>query len=500
MSETSECPKAPVLKKAGFLFTCGHFSVAAGDISRVDGSRLRVLFNPQSLRLKADQKEAAAAAKSLFRKPFFAGQLKHYGIKFPSSATTFTLEGLLRDSIQQGKCDQVPDSVNALKESMKRELEPLHQQYLIDAKAWSLKQKQKADAAFAKCTTPGERASYNLNRFFDYYFLTNGEPDRGKTPEPLALHGYSHTHHIHNMAERIPGLETKSGGSRNNRVVCIGWNRPAVWGLAHKVDAQDRAEQDKKREAEWEKKMQVHQRYVSATSEGDPSQRRDKKATKRKDAQTFDLGRCRGSYIIKCNAVSEGWSPDIVGELTMDIGLIKHGVLVADYHFGIIQGTMLLSQSEEQLDIVAGTGDESDEDDSDDSVGYDEDDSDSEEKPKHKRSLTQAAVASKEVDKSSGPAAKRRKMTPSVSRRVFYRLRGRETGEGEILHEPESGHLDFSNDSCTVFAGLAYYFPYIAKNVEFHGYKVSGLPKRRAKDWSGFSGAAYEYARKSRWR
>lgn len=103
MSGNEPYPQRPEIRQKGFRLTDGRFTAAVGDIGRVDGSRLRVLFNPGSLRLKRDQKEAQEAAKVLNKKQFLAGQLRHYGIKFPSSANYGQLRDLLRDAVFAGK-------------------------------------------------------------------------------------------------------------------------------------------------------------------------------------------------------------------------------------------------------------------------------------------------------------------------------------------------------------------------------------------------------------
>ncbi|KAM6540370.1 hypothetical protein FALCPG4_002088 [Fusarium falciforme] len=494
MSGTESRPEPPAIREKGFRLSYGRFTAAAGDVDRVEGSRLRVLFNPGSLRLKRDQKEAQEAAKVLNTKQFLAGQLRHYGIKFPSSANSGQLRDFLRDAVFAGKCDHVPGSVMLLRDAMERKLAPLHKKWEDDVRDWDTRKKRKEDEAINRCTTPGERANCDLGRFLDYYFLTDGEPDQTKTPEAFAVYGFGGRASLHHMAEKIPGLHTMSGGPGENRTICIGWSDSAVRRLAMAIGRQAHEEEKKKQESEWEKAMEAHHDYVSNFNQASSSQGKKTRTGKGKPSQNFELGRCVGSYLVKCDAVSDGWSSR--SDFTMDIWEGK-GALTADYHFGIIQGAMLLSQSEETLDALTGTGDDSDDgsDDGSDSEEFDEDEED-DEKPKTKKRLAKGVSASK---KGAAPASKRRKVTPSLARRVYYRLRGLETGEGEILPDSEPGHLDFLSDSCATFVGLAYHFPYVGKNVEFRGYKVSDVPKKRAAGWDDFSWRAYESARRSRW-
>lgn len=91
------------------------------------------------------------------------------------------------------------------------------------------------------------------------------------------------------------------------------------------------------------------------------------------------------------------------------------------------------------------------------------------------------------------------KTARAPARRVFIRLRGRETGEGEIQPDPVSGYLDFSNEDFTKFVGMID-LPYLSGSVKLEGFKVSTTAKRQYESWSSFSEAAYERARVARWR
>ncbi|KAK7509843.1 hypothetical protein IWZ03DRAFT_418965 [Phyllosticta citriasiana] len=75
------------------------------EFSRVEGKRLRELFNPQIR--KMGQLKARKDAKKLFKKPFFAAQLKYHDIKFKSSSKVDDLRNLLEESVRQGKCDHL---------------------------------------------------------------------------------------------------------------------------------------------------------------------------------------------------------------------------------------------------------------------------------------------------------------------------------------------------------------------------------------------------------
>ncbi|KAF5665605.1 hypothetical protein FCIRC_10473 [Fusarium circinatum] len=163
--------------------------------------------------------------------------------------------------------------------------------------------------------------------------------------------------------------------------------------------------------------------------------------------------------------------------------------LRANFDFGIIAGAMFLSNDEDTLDDLVGCDDGSATEDSDDS------DDEGETKKGRKRSMKKEAKGA-----NRGRPAKKKKIATSLSRRVFYRLRGKETGEGKILPDAEAGEIDFLSDDCTKFSGVAYEFPYVGSSVEFSGYKISNTPKGFPKNWNDYSEGAYEHARIGRWR
>ncbi|RSM06721.1 hypothetical protein CEP52_005629 [Fusarium oligoseptatum] len=138
MPESSGCPKRPVLIdiESGFSLSAGRFMTTKGNVVRANGSRLRALFNPTSLRLRQDQEKAERAAEVLSNKVFVAGQLKHYGIKFPRTAKLGFIRDILRRAVEQGKCDQVPPFVRRVEEVLRRDIAPLDEEWETKAQVW----------------------------------------------------------------------------------------------------------------------------------------------------------------------------------------------------------------------------------------------------------------------------------------------------------------------------------------------------------------------------
>jgi hypothetical protein len=315
----------------------------------------------------------------------------------------------------------------------------------------------------------------------DYYFLTNGSPDRTKTPEALALYGYTGRHEITNRAERIPGLENTSGYQDSERVVCIGWNRNAVWELASSISAKTAEKKAKEAEEEWEATMEDHREFIASIKK--------KKAKKGPMSEREKLEKCQGSYVIRCEELSGGW--DNCDSLNTDIAAgPRAGILEAAVEFGKIEGTMLLAFNEADLDAYVVTASEESESDMED---YDEDD-DPAPASKKRKAPTKATGAKA----SRGRPKKQAKTSANTSNRLFFRLRGRETGEEVIFSNPHKGHLDFTDSEFVAFKGVGS-MPAVGSAVPFEGFKVSADAATTAEPWSAFSEAAYEGERVSRW-
>ncbi|KAK8209417.1 hypothetical protein IWZ01DRAFT_483329 [Phyllosticta capitalensis] len=443
---------APVLKKRGFQL-CGDSFTASG-VPRMEPARLRGLLDPDSLELEADQKQAKEDARRLLNRSFLVGQLRFYGLTALTKYKVDRLKDILKDVVAPGYRADVAEEVANLEESMRRDYEPTYRKWKGEDSAWGASKKQEANEAFLRCETPGEKATHDLDKFIDYFFLTDEKPDKSKTPKPLALYGFRNRWVLHEKAKHIPGLETYTGGrDEKDKVTCIGWDSKEVRRLSDEIDRKASEARAKIKEAEWEEVMEAHRQYVAEAGSGKKGK---KGSAANKKAKPFKLDSCVGSYAVKCDKVAGGWSHINGNDFVLDIDNDGNGILIAAFDFGILEGTMLLSQSEDKLETAA---------------------------------------------RGRGGAAKKRKTTStsSTSRRVFYRMRGRETGEGEIFSDPLSGHLDF-DDQGVKFEGMAYSLAFCGQNVEFTGYKVSDAPGAQAEDWDAFSPDQYEYERTARWR
>ena len=108
----------------------------------------------------------------------------------------------------------------------------------------------------------------------------------------------------------------KSGGESSKFIVCIGWDRNAVWKLADEAnkeryerEAKEQERAAKEREEEWEEVMEVHRELVASIKK--------KKGKKGPTTQRKRLNKCRGSYAIQCEDLSGKW--DNCDSLGIDI-------------------------------------------------------------------------------------------------------------------------------------------------------------------------------------
>ncbi|KAK8163813.1 hypothetical protein IWX90DRAFT_415637 [Phyllosticta citrichinensis] len=247
---------------------------------------------------------------------------------------------------------------------------------------------------------------------------------------------------------------------------CIGWDRDAVFRLADNINKENKEAERRERDADY-------QRCVARARQRCQSQ----------GNTSFELRQCVGSYSIECDAALK-FNKRYENKLTMDISTAGNETLIAAYDFGVMKGTMLLSLSEENLDAITRAVSKPQYDSDYDDEEYYED---GDEATNTLAKTVAKTGASKRAAGGPANASKKRKRIPTLSRRVYYRLRGQETGEGQIIPDPAPGHLEFLSDGCTKFVGLAYDFPYIDSYVRFLGYKVSEKPLKKPDPWDAFS-------------
>ncbi|KAI8664868.1 hypothetical protein NCS56_00921000 [Fusarium sp. Ph1] len=300
--------------------------------------------------------------------------------------------------------------------------------------------------------TAGERAQSDINDFLDFSFFTNGNPDPSKTPAPLALYGYRDIHTIYVEAGKVPGLSLISGGSANNQVLCVGWDYLAVSKLASTIGKTNQTDKNPQQENGRENNT-YYQHYDAALGQNLANV-----------SQPLDLERLFGSYVIQFEGISENWH--MADVFTLDIGELNDGVLMAAYDFGDVWGTMILSQSDEKLELWAMLND------------------------RPRRTLAQARSR----------LTRHYQTSPPAPGRLFYLIRGRARGEDAIFFTPERAHLDILDHECAKLSGMAKTLADMGSDLNFWAHKVADEPNKHIQAWGEFSEKAYEFERRDRWR
>lgn len=320
----------------------------------------------------------------------------------------------------------------------------------------------------------------------NHYFLTDGKPDPSKTPEPLVLHGFHDQRSLHVLAGDVPGLETCSGGDGMNRSLYIGWSWFQVYDTAMNLNRPAREAHKEAKNAKWRAAMEKHREFVAKVNNG--------KGRKPK-AKPFELAMCAGSYVVLCEKIANGYTEGSTQLFTLDIAQPRghQDVISAAFDFVMFEGTMLLSLSQEKLDAIVGEKSHGIEDDFTYDSYDDDEDSDSDD-PRARRKRKASPF------QPTGRQSKKAKTVKTNEKRVEFVFHGRETGEGQIYADPESGYIDFLGDDCHAFERMMDDFPCVGKNLEIRGYKISALPKRKPERWASFSWGAYEAARVGQWR
>ncbi|KAI9710178.1 MAG: hypothetical protein M1828_002211 [Chrysothrix sp. TS-e1954] len=465
-------PQTPIQRYRGFRVKAGVFTY--GPCTRVPVDELRRLLNPDSLRLKRDQQKAREAAKATILKPWLTAQLKFYDIKFSRSATKSELVPVLREAVNRGACDAVPDHLQKLEQNLKAQYKEPYQKYKDDMAKWVSNREAKEQSKYDALDTLSDKAEGDLERFMREYFLDDaGNPDRNKTPNPLQLPGVSRAK-VHARAERVDGLETVSGGTGDHRTLCIGWNRNAVWNEARNIGKEVEAQRQRAVDEAWANIMSKHESFKIGE--------RSKVGTTR-----WQVANCRGQYIIECPDLEEGWECDRA-DFSFRIGTNGLDGLIGDFHLGVVEGVMHLSVDAAQIPHPYSCSEE-DEDDEDE---------DTDEEGAAKLAEIAACKKRKAPGLAQKSSIKARKTEKNSLRRVHLIWRGRETGEGEIQNEDDQiGHLDFLDDAGTCFEGTMF-VPFSGDAV-LRGYKISAASGRIDDNWRDYSDEQYESERVGRW-
>ncbi|OXV10329.1 hypothetical protein Egran_01912 [Elaphomyces granulatus] len=363
---------------------------------------------------------------------------------------------------------------------------------------WKSHLERGIDVEFAKLDSPAARfhvhtseADFDLDRFLAKYFLDglNGKPAPHKTPDPITLFPFfEHRNRLREAVALIPGLCVAEAKGSNGKKTIIGWDVNKIQSKVRHIEeklarekAEAAAEARAERERVWQHTLHPHREYV-----------------RRNQAPSgpLKLDDIRGSYIVRSEKIMEEYSDDN-DVMTLDIVNPRSpSSTTATFHFGIVEGTMLLAMSEDSLQMLRQEMEvDSDED-------TDEDSSDDLSTSVH-GTLGSRKRAAKGTLVAPGPVKRSRSgMTPNTNR-IYLQWAGRETGEGVIQLDTDdhTGYIDFNETKLTGNGVFCYpeMFGKSDSQVSFSIFKVADQPSKTPEPWSDFSEKQYDYECSARW-
>ncbi|EFE32246.1 uncharacterized protein ARB_00768 [Trichophyton benhamiae CBS 112371] len=282
---------------------------------------------------------------------------------------------------------------------------------------------------------------------------------------------------------RKRGRPPKNGGPVTPKPVVLDANgqprkrgRPPKNGIAaqskSKTDASGASASAKKRGRPRKDASDGDGADASPSARGRPKKEADAKSNGAKGTPGRGRGRppanplqkFLGSFALECAAVSDEW-PDQCESMDMSISAsdLDPCGMVASFNLGIVEGTMLLALTQDELNAFHN--------------------SDSEE----------------DAECDEPPAKKVKSSADEDSLRLYFKWKGRNTTDTEI-HDGsrDVGTIDFLDSKAIQFKGIGS-FPALGSKCEFTGTRYDKEPTTVPLPWSTFSDEAAQLANENRW-
>lgn len=370
---------------------------------------------------------------------------------------------------------------------------PILEAYESEVKKRELAEQNRQDQEFSKLTSPETEAMYSPDRFIRKYFQNaDGEIDRTQSPKIMKLSGMSSSKasELLSAAELVTGLHTEvraQGPGGRAAMIWIGWDKKYITYALNVFDKAKRqeilAEEERKDSAIW-----ARHEAVKRSS---------------KERVKFGIADIGGNYMVRCAEIESQWDG---GPLELDIeNNSSNGAnyIEAGFDFRVLEGMLRLSLNESFIsDPDSDEGGNTEQED----LGLPKSSDDHEEQEGEQEEEDIPAAKRKAPAIDSRGSAKKQKTAPTKtnrqSRRVYFKWRGRETGEGEIQlnYDNENiGWLDFDLTLAS-FEGETY-IPFVSGMCNLKGYKMHDEPGNPdVGSWSDYGEREHEYARVNRWR
>ncbi|KAI0968385.1 hypothetical protein F4678DRAFT_442886 [Xylaria arbuscula] len=366
--------------------------------------------------------------------------------------------------------------------------------------AWAPELEKGIDTAFTmidspdvKTDHPSLEALFDPDRFLAKYFLDglHGEPVYNKQKRPLALTfrvAFDRVtfERVSEAIKRIPELlmrETRkpvrdSSWSNSEACVIVGWAKQVIpqmesWEIEiAQIKRLDAKRKERTKEKAILAELKPHIDYA--------------RAHRPYPSGPFALNHLTGSYLIHCRRIQD----DYGGELrlmTLDIHAptSTHGA-VAAFHFGVVEGIMLLASSEQSLQLLR----EEQPARSDDEEEFTE----------SEYSSTSGKRKATGPRNDSARNFKRRLGSDSSQNpsRFYLQWAGCETGNAELVTDEDherAGYFDLDKTGMTARGQFHYRSLFGDKPLVFTLLKVADQPRKTPDTWSSYC----EEVRWQRW-
>ncbi|KAI1817397.1 hypothetical protein GGS20DRAFT_533020 [Poronia punctata] len=465
-------PNETTITRDGFSYTRGVLYAEPGHVERLEGIILDVFFLPTS----------KTAGRNYLRKggkTWVRGQLRHYGVEYDEGELTGNGRVLLQKVLREGKCREVPHHIENLRREMHKEwIAKSETRHLIKEPKWVLEK----------------------------FFLVSAEKKTEVLAVPYEDKSWgadSRARVLGHAAAEVPGLNHAISRGSKAVTVLLGWDAKAVKeAVALHVEREKEAEKAAREERE-KRREALHARYLKKLEDR-------KEEEEEKNKETPVVYSPAGRYMIDCGEIEHQW-PDLAENMKLNISPKESGgVFQASFDFGVIEGAMVLSLEQEDLELY-DTQSESDSDsDEEEDEDEDEEDSDSDDYdefgPKRKPSSPdrdddedERRIEKDEDETETG--SKRKASSPDDQDRpvkkarpemvkYFLKLRCRETGEGETSTGSDPGFVVFESEKMDKFVGMAN-FPWVGQST-FTGRKIGDRVPKLDHVWDEFIWPSYD--------
>lgn len=366
----------------------------------------------------------------------------------------------------------------------------LRAQYALLKKAYDAELEQERFVDIERREKSNMKASIDQGLFIQRYFLdAEGRPDKTKMPNaitfPSSFAGDPLPFQTRSYAKKVPGLIAKIEKFGVLDVAFLGWTDAAIEKARNQYAAKhatQEAEVAVPQEVPRENPAQATQKAFQETSHNHVPHRQIPKPK----------GSVVGKYKVSSREIEDGFGPQ--GDMVLKIYATKTpDFYIGEFNLGILEGVMVLSTDEAQLEKylnLAKTLDRVDDREGSDTSGSSDD---SVEELGHTTEPT--SNSKRRGGASEGSQAPKRAKTSGTDLltsppTLWLQWRGRDTGTGEAQlggYAEKMGHITFSsNQELVKFSGKMDVI-WLGNMAKFSGRKVSDDPGERTMGWSDFS-------------